>query len=38
MAEEFKGHLEKFLLDVLGNIGEPSLIQKFQDEYDKLTF
>ena len=36
MAEEFKGHLEKFLLDVLGNIGEPSLIQKFQDEYDKL--
>ena len=36
MAEEFKGHLEKFLLDVLGNIGEPSLIEKFQDEYDKL--
>jgi len=36
MAEEFKGHLEKFLLDVLGNIGEPSLIKKFQDEYDKL--
>ena len=36
MAEEFKDHLEKFLLDVLGNIGEPSLIQKFQDEYDKL--
>ena len=36
MAEEFKGHLEKFLLDVLGNIGEPSLITKFQDEYDKL--
>ena len=28
MAEEFKGHLEKFLLDVLGNIGEPSLIEK----------
>ena len=36
MAEEFKGHLEKFLLDVLGNIGEPSLIEKFQKEYDKL--
>ena len=36
MAEEFKGHLEKFLLDVLGNIGEPSLIKKFQEEYDKL--
>ena len=36
MAEEFKDHLEKFLLDVLGNIGEPSLIKKFQDEYDKL--
>ena len=36
MAEEFKGHLEKFLLDVLGNIGEPSLIEKFQIEYDKL--
>ena len=36
MAEEFKGHLEKFLLDVLGNIGEPSLIEKFQDEYNKL--
>ena len=36
MAKEFKGHLEKFLLDVLGNIGEPSLIEKFQKEYDKL--
>ena len=36
MAEEFKDHLEKFLLDVLGNIGEPSLIEKFQKEYDKL--
>ena len=36
MAEEFKGHLEKFLLDVLGNIGEPSLIEKFQEEYNKL--
>ena len=36
MAQEFKDHLEKFLLDVLGNIGEPSLIKKFQDEYDKL--
>ena len=36
MAEEFKSHLEKFLLDVLGNIGDPNLIEKFQDEYDKL--
>ena len=36
MAEEFIGHLEKFLLVVLGNIGDPSLIKKFQDEYDKL--
>jgi len=36
MAKEFKGHLEKFLLDILGNIGEPSLIEKFQKEYDKL--
>ena len=36
MAKEFKGHLEKFLLDVLGNIGEPSLIEKFQEEYNKL--
>ena len=36
MAKEFKDHLDKFLLDVLGNIGEPSLIEKFQDEYDKL--
>ena len=36
MAEEFKSHLEKYLLDILGNISDPSLIQKFQDEYDKL--
>ena len=36
MAKEFKDHLDKFLLDVLGNIGEPSLIEKFQKEYDKL--
>ena len=36
MAEEFKSHLEKYLLDILGNIGEPTLIEKFQDEYDKL--
>ena len=36
MAKEFKDHLDKFLLDVLGNIGEPSLIEKFQEEYDKL--
>ena len=36
MAEEFKSHLEQFLLDVLGNIGDPNLIEKFQDNYDKL--
>ena len=36
MAEEFKGHLEKFLLDILGNVGDPNLIEKYQDEYDKL--
>ena len=36
MAEEFKSHLEKYLLDILSNIGEQTLIQKFQDEYDKL--
>jgi chromosome segregation ATPase len=36
MAEEFKSHLEKYLLDILSNIGEQTLIEKFQDEYDKL--
>ena len=36
MAEEFKSHLEKYLLDILSNIGEQTLIAKFQDEYDKL--
>jgi len=36
MAEEFKSHLEKYLLDILSNISEQTLIQKFQDEYDKL--
>ena len=36
MAEEFKNHLEKYLLDILSNIGEQTLIEKFQDEYDKL--
>ena len=36
MAEEFKSHLEKYLLDILSNISERTLIDKFQDEYDKL--
>ena len=36
MAEEFKSHLEKYLLDILSNISEQTLIEKFQDEYDKL--
>ncbi len=36
MAEEFKSHLEKFLLDILGNVGDPNLIEKYQDEYEKL--
>ena len=36
MAEEFKSHLENYLLDILGNIKEESLIEKFQDEYNKL--
>ena len=36
MAEEFKIHLEKYLLDILSNISEQTLIGKFQDEYDKL--
>ena len=36
MAEEFKSHLEKYLLDILGNISEESLIEKFQNEYNKL--
>ena len=36
MAEEFKSHLEKYLLDILSNISEQTLIAKFQDEYDKL--
>ena len=36
MAEEFKSHLEKYLLDILSNISEETLIEKFQDEYNKL--
>ena len=36
MAEEFKSHLEKYLLDILSNIGEQTLIEKFQVEYEKL--
>ena len=36
MAEEFKSHLEKYLLDILGNIADQNLIQTFQDEYDRL--
>ena len=36
MAEEFKSHLEKYLLDILGNIADLNLIQKFQVEYDRL--
>ena len=36
MAEEFKSHLENYLLDILGNIKEENLIEKFQDEYNKL--
>ena len=36
MAEEFKSHLEKYLLDILGNIADQNLIQKFQEEYDRL--
>ena len=35
MAEEFKKHLENYLSDILINIS-PTLIEKFQDEYDKL--
>ena len=36
MAEEFKSQLEKFLLDILEKIGDPNLIEKYQDEYEKL--
>ena len=36
MAEEFKSHLEKFLLDILTKIGESSLVENIQIEYDKL--
>ena len=36
MAEEFKSHLEKYLLDILGNIADLNLIEKFQKEYDRL--
>ena len=36
MAEEFKSHLEKYLLDILSNISEQTLIEKFQVEYEKL--
>ena len=37
MAEEFKKHLDSFLMQILGKIGDnPESIQNFQDEYDKL--
>ena len=37
MAEEFKKHLDSYLMQILGKIGDnPETIQNFQDEYDKL--
>ena len=37
MAEEFKKHLDSYLVQILGKIGDnPESIQSFQDEYDKL--
>ena len=37
MAEEFKKHLDSYLVQILGKIGDnPESIQNFQDEYDKL--
>ena len=36
MAEEFKSHLETYLIDILGHINDQNLIDKFQEEYDKL--
>ena len=36
MPEEFKKQLENFLLDILGQVSDPKLIEKYQDEYDKL--
>ena len=36
MVEEFKEHLESFILDLLTKIGNPETIQKCQEEYDKL--
>ena len=37
MAEEFKEHLESFLLDLLGNIGNPELLEKYQIQYENLV-
>ena len=37
MAEEFKEHLESFLLDLLGNIGNPELLEKYQLQYENLV-
>ena len=36
MPEEFKKQLESFLLDILGQISDPKLIEKYQDQYDQL--
>jgi len=36
MAEEFKKHLEAYLLDILGKVGDPDLIEKYQDDYNQL--
>ena len=36
MPEEFKKQLESFLLDILGQISDPKVIEKYQDEYDQL--
>ena len=36
MAQEFKKHFESYLLGILGNINDQNLIDKYQEEYEKL--
>ena len=36
MAEVFKENLEKYLIKLIQNIGEKSLIEEIQEEYNNL--
>ena len=36
MVEVFKEHLEKYLIKLIKNIGDKSLINEIQEEYESL--